>query len=214
MTALAVAGWVLALAGGLGVLGLRRRLELVACAEHELRGPLAALTLAAGRARPLEPVVLEGQLERARAALADLAAARHGRRAAATPRTHELRVVAERAAAGWSAAGGDVEVDWRAGAARVNADPSRLSQALGNLLSNALEHGSGRVTVRGVPAGRAVRLEVADGGPGLAGRRPRRGRGRGLSIAARAVEEAGGRLRTASGEQGEIVAVELPLADR
>src|SRR5204862_527332 len=80
----------------------------------------------------------EGQLERARVALADLTEARRGRRAVARARRHELGSVAERAAAAW-----DVRVDWRAGHAPVDADPARVSQALGNLLSNALEHGVG-----------------------------------------------------------------------
>lgn len=214
-TALAIAGWLVALAALLRVRVLSRRLELVADAEHELRGPLAALTLAAGRSRPIEPAVVEAQLMRARLALADLTEARRGRRSAAAAGSHELRPLAERTAAGWRAAGGDVVVDWRAGSASVEADPGRVSQALGNLLANALEHGRGRVSLRGRRLGGKVRIEVADGGPGFA-RAPRagRGRGRGLGLAARAVEEAGGRLRIASSDgDGTVVAVELPLAD-
>jgi signal transduction histidine kinase len=213
LTALAAAGWLLALAGAWRVLVMRRRLELVACAEHELRGPMAALTLAAARSRPLAPTVVDAQLERARLALADLSAARSGRRAAPDVGRLELRGVAERAAAGWRGAGGDVTLDWRAGDAAVNADPARLSQALGNLLSNGLEHGGGRVAIRGVRVGGGVRIEIADGGRGFRGRAPRAGRGRGLSIATRAVEEAGGRLRVDSDREGAVVAIELPLAD-
>lgn len=212
-TALAIAGWLVALAALLRVRVLSRRLELVADAEHELRGPLAALTLAAGRSRPIEPAVVEAQLMRARLALADLTEARRGRRSAAAAGSHELRPLAERTAAGWRAAGGDVVVDWRAGSASVEADPGRVSQALGNLLANALEHGRGRVSLRGLRTGRKVRIEVADSGPGFAGA-ARPGRGRGLGLAAQAVEEAGGRLRVVSSEgDGAVVAVELPLAD-
>ena len=125
--ALMLSGWLCALLGGWRVLVLGRRLELVASAEHELRGPLAALTLATARSRPLPPTLVEGQLERARVALADLTEARRGRRAVARARRHELGSVAERAAAAW-----DVRVDWRAGHAPVDADPARVSQALGN----------------------------------------------------------------------------------
>ena len=115
--------------------------------------------------------------------------------------------MAERAAAAW-----DVRVDWRAGHASVDADPARISQALGNLLSNALEHGGGRAEVRGLRRGKRVRIEVTDRGPGIVrGSRP--GRGRGLRIAAQAVEDAGGRLALSSGPDGTLAAIELPLAD-
>jgi signal transduction histidine kinase len=209
--ALAISGWLAALLAGWRVLALGRRLELVACAEHELRGPLAALTLAAARSGPVPANVVEGQLERARVALADLTEARCGRRARARAERHNPRAVAERAAAGWAGTGAEVSIDWRAGDPTVNADPGRISQALGNLLSNALEHGGGRAELRGTRAGGHLRIEVAD--PGGAGSPARPGRGRGLSIATRAVEEAGGRLRLVCGPDGTTASVELPLAD-
>jgi signal transduction histidine kinase len=205
--ALAVCGWACALVACWRVVVLGRRLELVACAEHELRGPLAALTLAAAGSSPLPAPVVEGQLERARLALADLTAARRGRRAAAQVRRHELMAVARRAAAAWN-----VRLDWRAGRAKVDADAARVSQALGNLLSNALEHGGGRAELRGERRDGRVRIEVADEGPGVRGR-PGADRGRGLAIAARAVEEAGGSLALSSGPDGTIAAIELPLAE-
>lgn len=182
------------------MLALGHRLELVAHAEHELRGPLAALTLAAARQGPVPSNVVEGQLERALVALADLTAARHGRRAPALAERHDVRALAERAAAGWAGAGAEVTVDWQAGNAEVDADAGRLSQALGNLLSNAVEHGDGHAHVRGVRCGRHVRIEVSD-------------RGRGLTIATQAVEEAGGRLGLAPGPGGLVATVELPLAE-
>ena len=73
------------------VIELRRRLGLVARAEHELRGPVAVVSLAAERMRR-EPagrryaVALDAELERLRAGLADLAAARAGRRRSRRPR--------------------------------------------------------------------------------------------------------------------------------
>jgi two-component system sensor histidine kinase BaeS len=213
LTALALAGWLLAFAAGVRLIALRRRLELVACAEHELRGPLAALTLGLQASRRPAAGGVEAQLERVRLALADLAAARSGLRARPSVRRVPLRGVTERVAAGWTGLGGEVSLDWRAGDASVEADPARLSQALGNLLSNALEHGGGRVALRGLRDGDGIRIEVRDGGPGFGRRLPRSGRGRGLRIAARAVEEAGGRLRVASDADGATVAVELPIAD-
>jgi signal transduction histidine kinase len=193
--ALAVCGWLCAFVAAWRVLVLMRRLELVACAEHELRGPLAALTLAAARSRPVPAPVVEGQLERARIALADLTQARRGRRAPAQAGRHDLAALAERAATAW-----DVEFEWHAGPAPVDADPGRIAQALGNLLANALEHGGGGAVLRGVRRGGAVRIEVAD-------------RGRGLTIAQRAAEEAGGRLELSSTRAGTVAAIELPVAD-
>jgi two-component system, OmpR family, sensor histidine kinase BaeS len=214
--ALVVAGWALALVAMARVLVLSRRLELVAMAEHELRGPLAAIGLAAEACarRPSRrtAAALEGQLERARLGLSDLAAARAGRRTPPAARQFEARSVAARATAGWRATGANVRFDWRAGRAAVHGDAARLSQALGNLLSNAIEHAGGEVELRGVRANGRVRIELTDTGPGFTGS-PAPGRGRGLAIAARAVEEAGGTLRIASGEGGSTVAVELPIAD-
>jgi signal transduction histidine kinase len=193
--ALAVCGWLSAFAAAWRVLVLMRRLELVACAEHELRGPLAALTLAAGRSRPVPAPVVEGQLERARLALADLTEARRGRRAPSHAGRHDLALLAKRAAAAWN-----VKFEWHAGRAPIDADPGRIAQALGNLLSNALEHGGGGAVLRGVRRGHSVRIEVED-------------RGRGLGIARRAVEDAGGRLQLSSTRGGTVAAVELPVAD-
>jgi two-component system sensor histidine kinase CpxA len=48
-------------------------------------------------------------------------------------------------------------------------DPDLLARGLGNLVRNALRHagGHGPITIAAIPAGDAVRLEVADGGPGV-----------------------------------------------
>jgi signal transduction histidine kinase len=94
----------------------------------------------------------------------------------------------------------------------VRADRRRVAQVLGNLLANAVEHGTGTVSLRGLRRGATVVLEVVDEGP--AERQPppagSGGRGRGLGIAARAVEEAGGRLEVVGGPEGTTASVELP----
>lgn len=237
-----LSGWIVAIALGVSVVRLRRRLELVARASHELRGPAAAIGLAVaglrrepgGRRRTL---ALEGQLERMGAGLADLEAARSGSRA--EPRM--VRVGVDRwlrgAALGWRPVAGEagraLRFRWEGAPATVCADSGRLAQAFGNLVANAVEHGSGPVEVRGRRAGRRVVLEVRDRGlpkaPTESAQRaggafvraradgPERiaDRGRGLAIAARAVAQAGGTLTLERRDHGETVAaIELPVTDR
>ena len=219
--ALTAAGWCLAATLGVAVVRQRRRLELVAAAEHELRGPLTALALALESSPALRRRELhEAQLDRLRLGLDDLAAARDGRRARGPRSLVPLERVVWSAAAAWRPvarrSGRALAVDWRAGPVRVSADRRRLSQALGNLLANAVEHGDGRVELRGERSAGGVRVEVRDGGTGFGGRGKTRrasGRGRGLGIAARAAEDAGGRLSVAPVEGGAAVALELPVTD-
>ena len=200
-------GWMLAIILACLCARLRRRLELVAAAEHELRGPATAIGLAAAALRR-EPgglrraLAFEAELERMRAGLDDLSAARAGRRSPVMPVALPLERVLRGATAGWRPAGRPMRFHWDAGPAIVRADRRRLAQAFSNLLANAVEHGSGTVEVRGRRAGERVRVEISDEGP----------RGRGLGIAARAVEEAGGVLEVERAADGTTVAVELPLA--
>ena len=218
----AVAGWLVAAGCAAALLRLRRRLELVAQAEHELRGPATAIGLAVAAMRR-EPgglrraLVVESQLERMRAGLADLAAARSGVRAQPRPRTVSLDRLVRGAAAGWrptaQAEGRRLRMRWEGDPAAVRADPGRLAQALGNLLANAMEHGSGPVELRGRTVGGRALIEVRDSGPAPDRRRAGSGRGRGLAIAARAAEEAGGRVTLDRGEHGTVALVELPLRD-
>jgi signal transduction histidine kinase len=182
-----------ALALGVRVALLQRRLLLVARAEHELRGPLTTLLMAAERGAPPG-----ADLARVQLGLADLAAARSGRRTAPRLEPVPAARLAQQAAAGRAT------VDWSAGPAVVRADPRRLSQALGNLVANAAQHGRGPIVIRGRRAGARLRIEVADAGPGIGSRR--RG-GHGLAIAEAAAADAGGRLE-ASGHP----VIDLPLA--
>src|SRR3954471_21219199 len=98
-----VAGWLAAV-----VVRLRLRLELVARAEHELRGPLTAFALALDAARGTSAgrrlaLVLDAELARARAGLADLGAARSGRRAPACPAPVSVDRMLRSSAAAWGA---------------------------------------------------------------------------------------------------------------
>jgi signal transduction histidine kinase len=202
-----IAGWLLAAALAVLVLRLRSRLELVATAEHELRGPVTAFGLAVAGLRR-EPgglrraLTFECELERMRLGLADLSAARTGRRMPARPAVISLERLLRGATAGWRGAGRPMRFRWDAGPVVVRADEGRLAQAFSNLLANAVEHGTGRVEVHASRAGDRVRVEVRDEGP----------RGRGMGIVSRAVAEAGGVLELQHAENGTTAAVELPLA--
>lgn len=229
MTALvALTGWC---AAALALVELRRRAGLIADAAHELRGPLGAIALGLEllRRQPLarrRADALLVELARADAAADDVRAGARGRRCPPRPEPIRLDELAAASSEAWSAAaervGGSVSFDWPLGPAAVHADRRRLAQAFGNLLANAIEHGGGDVVVRARPAGDRIRVEVADAGarPAEQPARPAdsarsgKGRGRGLLIARRALDQAGGRLETREGRGGGRVAVaELPLHD-
>jgi signal transduction histidine kinase len=215
------------------VLRLRARLELVARAEHELRGPLTAFGLALHAARGTPAgrrlgVVLDAEMARARAALADLAASRHGRRSVPAREPVRADVVLRSSAAAWDMAararGRRVHVRSAAGPAVVHGNRERLAQALGNVIANAVEHGEGDVAVSAVRSAGRLRIDVTNAtrpeprevgrGPGAGGQAAAergRGRGRGLDIAADAVADSGGTLSSAIGPRRARAVIDLPL---
>jgi signal transduction histidine kinase len=229
-----VGGWVVALAALAAALvlwrGHDRRLALVAEAAHELRGPLSAALLGlhglmpdAAGARRVAAVELE--LRRAGLALADLDAAPRGRRAPQCAEPVDVRALLAEAVEAWRpvarSLASELLFDPAGQRAVVAVDRLRLTQAVGNLVLNALEHGAGPVRLRVHATRTRVRIEVRDHGPGLpapvaalsegslhAGRR-----GHGLAIAARVVRRHGGRLLTAPVSSGSCVVLELPRAD-
>jgi signal transduction histidine kinase len=193
----------------------RRRAErLIAHASHELRGPLAAAALALHGLPPESAAPVAAQLERMRLALDDLVAAPRGERA---PDRAEAVPVAGFVAGllmQWrpvaAARGRSLELKGGLPTGIVAADRTRLEQAAGNLVANALEHGEGPIRLRAT-----VRLEVLDDGPGLpapvhelAARRSCGEHGHGLAIAADIAQRHGGRLVGAPSG----VALELPVA--
>ncbi len=192
--ALAVAGLagLTCVTGLVALARLRGRMEAVARAEHELRGPATALELVCQRMRR-DPAgrghaaMIEAQLDRLRAGLAELEAARAGRRAEparGAVRATDVRAKARAAFASWEGARGGGAFEWPGGPVIAPVDRGELGRALGNLLANAAEHGSGDVRVKGRALPETVRIEIRNGnGAGRgrtlgAGRRgPRRRRG-------------------------------------
>ena len=220
------------------------RVDRIARACHELRGPLCAVGLGvelAGRSGQLPPRrvrALELELGRARQALDDLAVAGGVR-----PRAHPTRTAAAPVALGpllgesadaWRDVAGSrrMRVELPPGAeVFVTGERVRLTQAICNLLANALEHGEGDVVVRLRVGAGVARIDVCDGGRGLpaplskliGGGRFRSWRGwlpstqvsehgHGLRIVAAIASSHGGRLISAPSDRGARLVLELPLA--
>ena len=213
----AVAGWALVL---LLLVELRRRAALMADAAHELAGPLTAISLGieALRRQPAarrRADALGVELCRLQLAAEDAAAAGRGRRAQPQTKPVPLRQLVAQSSEAWRPAaerrGGRVSFDWKADGVSVAADRRRLAQAFGNLLANAVEHGGGEIVVRGRRSERGLRIEVEDAGGGAPVRGQWGRNGRGLAIAGRALEQAGGSLSSVDRpDAGRVVVAELP----
>jgi signal transduction histidine kinase len=172
--------------------------EGIARAEHELRGAATGLALVCEVLRrdpgaASHAAAVEAQLDRLRAGLADLGAARTGDRS--TPcrsEPVELSSLTRAAAKPWPSS-----FEWEGGPVSTELDRRRFAKALGNVLANAAEHGAGDVQVTGRPHDGGVRLQV-------------RNRGRGLAIAADAAEELGGRLSFEIVDDTAVATLDLP----
>jgi signal transduction histidine kinase len=192
--------------------------ERAARVAHEVRGPLTAAHLAVhGAARrgeigPLLVAALELELRRAILALEDPATARPADVDLHALLTCQLRTWRDVAAVH----GATLALEPGPDTAVVHADALRLAQATSNVVANAIEHGGGRITIRTVRIGDRIRVEVADGGPGLPAsiaelsRRPRGPRGRGLAIARTVLAHCNGRVSALPTAPG--VAIDLPAA--
>ena len=182
---------------------------------HEVRRPLQALALAAKpSAEGPDP------LELAMAALRDLDREVNGGRVEFRRRPVEARMLAISACERWRArvasAGRRIVVRWQCGDVVANVDPLRVSQALDNLIANALEHGGGPITLEGHHHGDRIDLIVRDSGVMRAdrvrGHKDAR-RGHGLRITRRLAHGSGGELRMDGRvRDGTVAALVLPLA--
>jgi len=172
-------------------------LELVARAEHELRGAAAALALACETLRR-DPVtgphaaMIDAQLDRLRAGLEDLEAARGENARVTRQEPVEVSALTRAAARPWA-----TSFEWEGGPAPANLDRRRFAKALGNVLANAAKHGSGDVRVTGRAHEGGIRLQV-------------RNRGRGLTIASEAAEELGGSLSFEIVDDTAVATLDLP----
>ncbi|GAB3449233.1 sensor histidine kinase [Actinophytocola sediminis] len=200
----------------------RQRTDLVNDVSHELRTPLGNirgwLVATQDGVADLDPALVDSLLEETLVLqhlvddLQDLAAAEAGElplRPVPVDAGELLTQVAGAAPAPIAVA--------TTGDLRLSADPVRLRQAVGNLVTNAVRHTppDGRITLRGTRVGDEVVIEVSDTGSGIAPEdlphvfnrfwradrsrsRATGGRGLGLAIARQLVEAHGGVLAVAS----------------
>jgi signal transduction histidine kinase len=226
----AAAGWPLLASAALVLAGDRfralRQRQALNRLLHELRRPLQALALTtpAGPAGAGPPA-----LQLAIAALADLDRAINGGAADSKRQVLAPAPLVEAAAKRWCSraamAGGTIELRWGADGAQLVADPVRLSQALDNLIVNALEHGGPRIRIEAAVRSGRLRIAVLDdgrearppqraGAPGeVIARLLRRGRrGHGLVVVREVAAQHGGRFALHRSDAGSVAVLELPLA--
>ena len=202
------------------MLSWRRRRRELNRALHELRRPLQALTLleeAAGPGQAPGPVAARrGLIELLGLAAGDIDRAVNGGQPHASARSvscHELVLASLERRRGELGGADTVRIFWDAGPAVIEADPTRIAQALDNLLANAIEHGSPPVVITGARVAGKLRITVANRGdePPPGRRDPRRGHG--LSIVSEIAGAHGGRFALCRTGSGCVAALELPLAD-
>lgn len=222
---------------------VRGRRAALAGDLHEMRGALTAVGLAldllpaAGSLSAGAGRAAREELQRAGATLGDLerivflrpTPGRDAESTAPTRRTTPARLDVHRElsrlATVWSEAarrqGRELHFEWAGPAVPVVVEGSRrrFSEAVANLLANALLHGGGRVDLIARVVEDRLRIEVADQGPGLPGpaaaigRRSRGGRhGHGLRNVRGAARALGGELVSAPSGSGARLALLLPAS--
>jgi two-component system OmpR family sensor kinase len=159
--------------------GLRRERTFVADASHELRTPLTQLKMELELMRQERPEGDEfdsaieaavGDTDRLSALSEDLLVLARADRDRLPVNREEVDVGALFAYVAARYPANTVEVgvvESRGSAFTVSADRSRLEQALGNLVDNALAHGAPPVTLSAVRRPTTVELHVTDAGGGF-----------------------------------------------
>lgn len=215
-----------AMAGGFVAFREGRRRTSLNAALHELRRPLQALSLSVstpdGSGGPVE-----GTLEMAAAAVEQLDREINGRRDLTTAQRFPVRPFVEAAVSRWQpsaeVAERSLELAWSGDDGALEGRSIAFSQLLDNMISNALEHGTGSVVLAVEVAGGLCRLSVKDEGETTPLERSRsdlggwisgrRRHGHGLEIVRRVAAEHRGRFTLVRSVAGTEAKVALPLSE-
>lgn len=216
-----------AMAGGFVALREGRRRSSLNAALHELRRPLQALALSLPAQAPVRSGA-ESSLQMAVAAVERLDLEINGDAPPLEPRRFPVRPLVEAAVERWrplaDGAGRSLRGVWSGPEGELRGDRVNLAQAMDNLISNALRHGSGAIVVEAGVERRRLRLAVRDGGSAAGSDRDRpplrrlltgRSRhGHGLTIVRRAAAGHGGSFRLRRSTAGTEARLDLPLTGR
>jgi phosphoserine phosphatase RsbU/P len=213
--------------------------QLVGIVSHDIRNPLSVIRLSA---HLLERGVAPAQQKQAVARIAravdrmqhliadllDFSQARLGRGLSIAKRSCDLQQAIADAVAELAIAFPDARLEHqRAGSAMVEADPERITQAVGNLVANAVNHGARGepVTVRSEADATRFRISVHNHGkpippelvpllfePMVRGEEPgaSKGVGLGLYIVREIARGHGGQVEASSGPEGTTFTITIP----
>jgi signal transduction histidine kinase len=211
-----------ALAGGITNLREGRRRAALNEAMHELRRPLQVLSLALpDQSQKAAPV--ESSLELAAGALERLDREINGSGLEETVSEVSVDDLIDAAVGRWKSeaarSGSSLQREWNGPATYVEGNRFDLAQALDNLLSNAIEHGAGKVRVGWRREGEWVCISVSNTGASLPPRADRRRRirggrcrrGHGLRVVGRVARRHGGNFTFQPTGTGVKASLRLPL---
>jgi signal transduction histidine kinase len=215
---------------------LERERTFSADASHQMRTPLTALRLGLETTMltpgaDLQEAIQEAlrRIDRIDAILAELLALR--REATSTGPVDVARVLEAGLDSRWAelaeGAGRPIELRTEADLPPAEGTAAVIDQVVDVLVSNAIEHGAGPITVTARAGGTGVAIDVADQGPGLTPeaqltaftRRPPGtstpggGSGIGLALARELAEAAGARLVLTRSGARPVFSLVLPAAD-
>jgi signal transduction histidine kinase len=211
-----------ALAGGITNLREARRRAGLNEAMHELRRPLQVLSLSLPTDSP-QAAQAHSSLELTNVALARLDREINGGSLETVVSEVSVNDLIGDAVLRWkqpaARSGNSLLREWNGPETYVEGERFELAQALDNLLSNAIEHGGGRVRIGWRREGEWVCISVSDSGtalPATPGRqRRRRGgrcrRGHGLRVVERVARRHGGSFVLRPSRDGSRASLRLPL---
>ncbi|TMK57160.1 MAG: HAMP domain-containing histidine kinase [Actinobacteria bacterium] len=214
-----------AMAGGFVALREGRRRSGLNAAMHELRRPLQVLCFSLSSSAGAGSAY-EASLELAVAAVERLDREINGERTGMEVASFPVRSFVETAVDRWRPAAENLrralDLRWSGDDAVLRGDRIALAQAVDNLISNSLQHGSGAIDVTACVDGSVLRLTVRDQGPVAAptasrvawkrfGGRNRHGHG--LAVVRQAAARHGGSFRLGRSEAGTEARLILPLGE-